>query len=90
MAIQSQHIKNMVEDVGTANAFPILNFSRKIHSKVLEYHVQAHNPVDENSALTANEIKACDEEFVKVDQATLFQLIQVFCLKPSFNWKFYC
>ena len=61
-------------------------------SKVLEYckyHVEAQNPVDENSALAADKIKAWDEEFVKVDQATLFQLIQVFCLKPSFNWKFY-
>ena len=62
VAIQSEHIKNMVK---------------------------AHNPVDENSAVTTDEIKAWDEEFVKVDQATLFQLIQVFCLKPSFNWKFY-
>ena len=78
VAIQSEHIKNMIEDVGTANAFPILNISRKIHSKFLEYckyHVEAHNPVDENSALTT-------------DQATLFQLIHVLCLKPSFNWKF--
>ena len=65
----------MVEDVGTANSFPILNVSRKIHSNVLEYckyHVEARN-----SALTDDEMKTWDEEFVKVDQAILFELIQV-------------
>ena len=92
VAIQSEHIKNMVKDFGTTNAFPILNVSGKILSKVLEYckyHVEAQNPVDENSALTTDEIKTWDEEFVKVDQATLFQLIQVFSVKPFSNWKFY-
>ena len=92
VAIQSEHIKNMVKDFGTTNAFPIHNVSGKILSKVLEYcnyHVEAQNPVDQNSALTADEIKTWDEEFVKVDQATLFQLIQVFSVKPFFNWKFY-
>ena len=44
VAIQSEHIKNIVEDVGTANAFPILKISGKIHSKVVETRIQELPP----------------------------------------------
>ena len=37
VASESQHIKNMVEDVGTAEAIPLHNVSGKILSKVIEY-----------------------------------------------------
>ena len=80
VASESQHIKNMVEDVGTAEAIPLHNVSGKILSKVIEYckyHFEAQNPVDENSAPTDDEIKTWDQDFVKVDQATLFEVIQV-------------
>ena len=88
VACKSEHIREMVEDMDTTDAIPLYNVSGKILSKVLkycEYHVDAENPADENSALTDDEIKAWDQEFVKVDHATLFDLIMVFSLKPSFN-----
>lgn len=78
VAFESQTIKNMIEDTGTATAIPLPNVSSKILSKVIEYckyHVEAQKPADEKSALTDDEIKTWDQEFVKVDQATLFDLI---------------
>jgi S-phase kinase-associated protein 1 len=88
VALESQTIKNMIEDTGTASALPLPNVSSKILSKVLEYckyHVEAQNPTDEKPAISEDEIKAWDQEFVNVDQATLFDLILVFCQKTSFN-----
>ena len=58
VASESQHIKNMVEDVGTAEAIPLHNVSGKILSKVIEYckyHFEAQNLVDENSARRRNQ-----------------------------------
>jgi len=78
VAFESQTIKNMIEDTGTANAIPLPNVSSKILSKVIEYckfHVEAQKPADEKSATSEDEIKTWDQEFVKVDQATLFDLI---------------
>ena len=74
-----------VEDTGTAT--PI---SRMILLKVceyLKYHLEAHKP---NSALTDDEIKTWDQEFINVDRDTLFDLLEVLFLKPSSNWEFDC
>ena len=55
--------------------------SAKILSKVMEYctyHVAAKSKTDDDKpAKTDEEISAWDKEFVKVDQATLFELILV-------------
>ena len=60
---------------------PLPNVSAKILSKVLEYckyHVAAKNKTeDDKPAKTDEEVNAWDKEFVKVDQATLFELILV-------------
>ena len=80
VACESEHIKNMVEDVGIADALPLRNVSGKILSKVIEYckyHFEAQNPVDKNSAPTDDEIKTWDQDFVKVDLVTLLDLILV-------------
>ena len=60
VAFKYQYIKDIVEDIGTANPIPLLKVSSKMLSKVLEYckyHVQAENPLDENTALTDNGIR---------------------------------
>ena len=66
---------------------PLPNVSAKILSKVMEYckyHVAAKNKTDDDKpAKTDEEISTWDKEFVKVDQATLFELILVrSCLLP--------
>ncbi|GLI58817.1 hypothetical protein VaNZ11_000564 [Volvox africanus] len=78
-AFQSQTVKNLVEDAGTDDAIPLPNVSGRILAKVIEYskyHVEAEKKgADDKPAKTEDEIKRWDEEFVKVDQATLFDLI---------------
>lgn len=59
---------------------PLPNVPGKILSKVIEYckfHVDAQKTVDNKPAKTEDEVKQWDTEFVKVDQATLFDLILV-------------
>ncbi|KAK9834280.1 hypothetical protein WJX81_003175 [Elliptochloris bilobata] len=78
VAYQSLTIKNMIEDTGTEAAIPLPNVSAKILSKVIEYckfHVAAEQKVEDKPAKGEEEVKNYDNEFVKVDQGTLFELI---------------
>uniref|UniRef100_A0A453MV11 SKP1 component POZ domain-containing protein n=1 Tax=Aegilops tauschii subsp. strangulata TaxID=200361 RepID=A0A453MV11_AEGTS len=71
VAMESQTIRHMIEDDCADNGIPLPNVDSKILSKVIEYckkHVQA-------TAAPAEDLKSFDAEFVKVDQATLFDLI---------------
>ncbi|OIV94855.1 hypothetical protein TanjilG_22052 [Lupinus angustifolius] len=75
VAVESQTIKHMIEDDCADNGIPLPNVTSKILAKVIEYckkHVEAtsseEKPNDED-------LKAWDADFVKVDQATLFDLI---------------
>jgi len=73
-------------DTGTEEMIPLPNVPGKILSKVIEYckfHVEAAKTVDNKPAKTEDEVKQWDTEFVKVDQATLFDLILVRSLQPS-------
>ncbi|KAI4995953.1 hypothetical protein ZWY2020_040455 [Hordeum vulgare] len=72
-----------MEDDCADNGIPLPNVNSKILSKVIEYcnkHVQA-KPADAAGAGAsdapppADDLKNWDAEFVKVDQATLFDLI---------------
>lgn len=77
VANQSQMIKNMIEDTGIDCPIPLPNVTSKILAKVIEYckyHVETGKAGDK-PATSEEDIKAWDNEFVKVDQATLFQLI---------------
>ncbi|KAF3538820.1 hypothetical protein F2Q69_00020831 [Brassica cretica] len=59
----------MVEDDCVDNGIPLPNVTSKILAKVIEYckkHVDASSDDD---------LKAWDAEFMKIDQATLFELI---------------
>ncbi|XP_020996771.1 SKP1-like protein 1B [Arachis duranensis] len=75
VALESQTIKHMIEDDCADSGIPLPNVTSKILAKVIEYckkHVDAaaseEKPSDED-------LKMWDAEFVKVDQATLFDLI---------------
>lgn len=78
VAVQSVTVKNLIEDSGTDEGIPLPNVSGRVLAKVVEYckeHVEASKKVDEKPARSEEEMKAWDLEFVKVDQATLFDLI---------------
>ncbi|XP_066324692.1 SKP1-like protein 1 [Miscanthus floridulus] len=84
VAMESQTIRHMIEDDCADNGIPLPNVNSKILSKVIEYcnkHVHAAaKPVDGADANAAaagggEDLKNWDAEFVKVDQATLFDLI---------------
>jgi S-phase kinase-associated protein 1 len=77
VALESQTIKHMIEDDCADNGIPLPNVTSKILSKVIEYckkHVEAPKGDDRTSSVD-DELKTWDVEFVKVDQATLFDLI---------------
>jgi S-phase kinase-associated protein 1 len=81
LAEQSVTIKNMLEDIPENDtAIPLPNVSGKILQKVIEYwKYHADHPVppsDENKdTRRTDDIMPWDQEFCKVDQATLFELI---------------
>ncbi|XP_042508569.1 SKP1-like protein 1B [Macadamia integrifolia] len=75
VALESQTIKHMIEDDCADNGIPLPNVTSKILSKVIEYckkHVETPKADDRTAD---EELKTWDAEFVKVDQATLFDLI---------------
>ncbi|RDX70496.1 SKP1-like protein 1B, partial [Mucuna pruriens] len=75
VALESQTIKHMIEDDCADSGIPLPNVTSKILAKVIEYckkHVEAANPDEKPSD---EDLKAWDADFVKVDQATLFDLI---------------
>ncbi|PON93939.1 S-phase kinase-associated protein [Trema orientale] len=78
VALESQTIKHMIEDDCADNGIPLPNVTSKILSKVIEYckkHVEAPKSDDRASATADDDLKVWDADFVKVDQATLFDLI---------------
>ncbi|RRT56780.1 hypothetical protein GW17_00032988 [Ensete ventricosum] len=82
VAMESQTIKHMIEDDCAENGIPLPNVNAKILAKVIEYcrkHVDAaaSKSSDDASKVADEELKTWDAEFVKVDQATLFDLILV-------------
>ncbi|GLJ36346.1 hypothetical protein SUGI_0729620 [Cryptomeria japonica] len=79
VAFESETIKNMIEDTGVESVVPLPNVNSKILAKVIEYckyHVDAAKTSEETTALSELDVKKWDKEFVKVDQATLFDIIQ--------------
>ncbi|XP_010539092.1 PREDICTED: SKP1-like protein 1B [Tarenaya hassleriana] len=78
VALESQTIKHMIEDDCADNGIPLPNVTSKILSKVIEYckkHVDAAAKSEAAAAAEEDVMKNWDAEFVKVDQATLFDLI---------------
>ncbi|XP_057531037.1 SKP1-like protein 1B [Amaranthus tricolor] len=78
VALESQTIKHMVEDDCADNVIPLPNVTSKILAKVIEYckkHVDSPKSSENNDRQVDDELKTWDADFVKVDQATLFDLI---------------
>ena len=82
VARESQTILHMIEDGCADSGIPLPNVNSKILAKVIEYckkHVDSvlkpsgTGSVDDK--LIEEELKNWDSDFVKVDQATLFDLI---------------
>ncbi|CAN0922860.1 SKP1-like protein 1A [Linum grandiflorum] len=71
VAIESQTIKHMIEDDCAGGDIPLPNVESNILAKVIEY-CKKHIETD---ASEAAKLKQWDENFAKVDQATLFDLI---------------
>ncbi|KAL9229609.1 hypothetical protein vseg_005059 [Gypsophila vaccaria] len=67
VALESQTMKHMIEDDCADSVIPLPNVTSSILAKVIEYckkHVQC-----------CDDVKIWDADFVKVDQAVLFDLI---------------
>ena len=88
VAMQSQTIKHMVEDVCVDGVIPLPNVTGAVLAKVIEFcNRHAADSTDSGADAVAAggetakdrdaDVKAWDAEFVKVDQATLFDLILV-------------
>ncbi|XP_074570040.1 SKP1-like protein 1A isoform X2 [Curcuma longa] len=80
-AMQSQSIRHMIEDGCAHTDIPLPNVTSLILAKVIEYcnkRVDAYGSSSQDGAPGGVEdegFKAWEAEFVKVDQATLFDLI---------------
>ena len=86
VALESQTIKHMVEDDCADAGIPLPNVTSRILAKVIEYckkHVEAASSEEKTPD---EDLKAWDADFVKVDQATLFDLILVSFF--VFSWVF--
>ncbi|XP_042494262.1 SKP1-like protein 1B [Macadamia integrifolia] len=75
VAIESQTIKHMIEDDCADNGIPLPNVTSKILAKVIEYCKKHVESTKNDDRTVDEELKSWDAEFVKVDQATLFDLI---------------
>jgi S-phase kinase-associated protein 1 len=83
VAVESQTIKHMIEDDCAGSGIPLPNVTSKILAKVIEYCKKHVDAVSSDDKPSEDELKAWDADFVKVDQATLFDLILV-----SFDFDF--
>eukprot|EP01023_Acetabularia_acetabulum_P010924 TRINITY_DN14988_c0_g1_i2.p3 TRINITY_DN14988_c0_g1~~TRINITY_DN14988_c0_g1_i2.p3 ORF type:complete len:197 (-),score=48.79 TRINITY_DN14988_c0_g1_i2:165-755(-) len=83
IAEQSVTIKHMLDDIGEEElegGIPLPNVTLNILNKVVEYCTyHKDNPVaasaDDNNSKRTDDIEPWDEEFCKVEQAVLFELI---------------
>mmetsp|Transcript_4909 Transcript_4909/g.17815 ORF Transcript_4909/g.17815 Transcript_4909/m.17815 type:complete len:152 (+) Transcript_4909:2544-2999(+) len=73
VAFLSETIRSIIEDTENDAAVPLPNVSAKILSKVIEFSKFQVKAKKENESEA--KIKEFNNEFVKVDQATLFEII---------------
>jgi S-phase kinase-associated protein 1 len=80
IAKASTLIETMSENLGTDEAVPLPNVNAAILRKVIEWAIQHKDDPsppedDENREISTDDIDPWDQEFMKVDQGTLFELI---------------
>lgn len=83
VAFQSITVKNMIEDTGGEDTVPLPNVNSRVLSKILEFcthHVKEGKKVEDASdeatkRKVEQEIDDWDKDFMKVDQAVLYDLI---------------
>ncbi|KAI0520364.1 hypothetical protein KFK09_007836 [Dendrobium nobile] len=82
VAKESQTILHMIEDGCADSGIPLPNVNSRILAKVIEYCKKHVDYVAKSSSTgvvvdksAEEELKSWDSEFVKVDQATLYDLI---------------
>ncbi|XP_010029649.1 SKP1-like protein 1B [Eucalyptus grandis] len=76
VAVESITIKDSIEEGSAGNPIPVPKVNSKILAKVIEYckkHVESAKAEDR---VDDEDLVAWDADFVKVDQATLFDLIR--------------
>lgn len=74
VATQSHIINQMIQDDCADNVIPLPNISSKILAKVIEFCMKHAEFSD------SDELDAWDDEFIKVDNSTLSELIMVISL----------
>jgi S-phase kinase-associated protein 1 len=77
VALQSQTIKYLIEDGCANNTIPIPNVTGKILAMIIEYckkHVEAEAASSDEKP-SEDDLKAWDADFMKIDSATLFELV---------------
>ncbi|KAJ7953162.1 SKP1-like protein [Quillaja saponaria] len=75
VALESQTIRNIVEEDWIDNGIPLPNVTSKILAKVIEYCKKHVENSSAEERISEEDLKAWDADFVKIDQATLFDLI---------------
>ncbi|KAG8474248.1 hypothetical protein CXB51_033647 [Gossypium anomalum] len=75
VALQSPTIKNLYENNCPGNVIPVPGVTGNILSKVIDYGKKHVDAATGKENISVDELKAWDDDFVKVDQKTLFDLI---------------
>ncbi|XP_054825795.1 SKP1-like protein 1A [Prosopis cineraria] len=75
VALESQTIKHMIEDDCADSGIPLPNVTSKILAKVIEYCKKHVDVANSEEKITEGQLRDWDADFVRVDQATLFDLI---------------
>lgn len=83
VALQSQTIKHMIEDDCADNGIPLPNVTGKILAMIIEYCKKHVETAKDDERATEEELKTFDGNFLRVDQAVLFDLILVMDLPLS-------
>ncbi|KAF6144598.1 hypothetical protein GIB67_006090 [Kingdonia uniflora] len=74
VAVQLKTIERLIEDDCANNAIPLPNVASNILAKVIEYCKKHVGSSEENKTVVDENLKTWDTEFMKTDQATLFDL----------------
>jgi len=75
VAMESQTIKHLIDDVSNDTGIPIPNVTGKILAKVIEYCKKHVESARSNEKPPEDELKKWDTEFLQVDQNTFFDLM---------------